>query len=140
MSQITFHFNDHYKTESIIDMVSATRASWSNKTFSLYVSAYSKDGGENICAFEIKYNSFKKKGLTFDFNFKEDSAAIEAAVVSDATMKLRPGVAHELENAKGGAEYRVSWIILRVENMDWSRYDALLENKAEIVINNFSIS
>lgn len=140
MSQITFHFNDRYKTEEIIDLASATRAGWSTKTFSLYVKAYSRDGGSSICAFEIKYGSFKKKGLTFDFNFNEDTAAIEATVVGDATMKLRPGVAFELENAKGGAEYRVSCIILRVENMDWGRYDASLSNKAEIVISNYSIS
>lgn len=137
MSQIIFHFDDSYKTDKIIDEVAAYRNGWSKEKFSVYVTAYSKEDGDSICSFDVNYKSFKKKGLTFDFQFNEEESVIEVNVVGDATMKLRPGVAHEIENSKGGVEYRVKWI--RIKEDDQGPYNASLYNEEEKVLNNVTL-
>lgn len=138
MSQLIFHFDDKYKTEKIIDEVAIERNGWSKEKFSIYVTAYSKSDGEYICSFDINFKSFKKKGLTFDFSFNEEDSTIEATVVGDATMKLKSGAAHEIENAKGGVEYRVKW--LRIKEEDQGPYNASLENQEEKLVSNVILS
>jgi len=105
------------------------RDGWVKEKFSIYVSAYAKETNDSICGFDVTYKSFKKKGLIFDFKFGDGSGTIELKVTGDAVMKLRPGAAHAIESAQGGAVYKVEWI--RIKEKDQGPYNGDLEKGVE---------